>query len=375
MSATGARGWCGMTDSHAGRDEHAWLWLLLVAIGGWLLWLLSPILTPFLIGALFAYLGDPLVDRLEARRFPRTLAVMAVFSGFVLLLLAMVLVIVPVLDDQLSLLLAKLPEYAAWVRSHVLPWLRDTLGLSGGFTREGYVQKLLTEYGKEAGGLISFLVGSVSRSGLALVELIANLFLIPVITFYLLRDWDDIVAGVHSLLPRRIEPRIVRLARESDEMLGSFLRGQMLVMLGLGIIYTTGLWLVGLQFALLIGMLAGLVSFVPYLGLVIGTLVAGIAAILQAQGPVLLPWVALVFVVGQMIEGMLLTPVLVGDRIGLHPVAVIFAVMAGGQLFGFFGVLLALPVAAVVMVLLRDALSEYRRSAMYALAAERDSEH
>ncbi len=374
MWVTGESGRCGMTDSSAAWDEHAWVWLLVVAIGGWLLWLLSPILTPFLIGALFAYLGDPLVDRLEAHRFPRTLAVMAVFSGFVLLLLAMVLVIVPMLDDQVSSLLAKLPEYAAWVRSHVLPWLRDTLGLSGNFTREGYVQKLLAEYGKEAGGLISFLVGSVSRSGLVLIELIANLFLIPVITFYLLRDWDDIVAGVHSLLPRRIEPRIARLARESDEMLGSFLRGQMLVMLGLGIIYTTGLWLVGLQFALLIGMLAGLVSFVPYLGLVIGTLVAGIAAILQARGPDLLPWVALVFVVGQMIEGTLLTPILVGDRIGLHPVAVIFAVMAGGQLFGFFGVLLALPVAAVVMVLLRDALAEYRSSAMYAVEAERDSE-
>ncbi len=353
-----------MTESC--RDNgYLWAWLAIALFGGGLLWLLSPILTPFVIGALFAYLGDPLVDRLEAHRFSRTLAVMTVFSGFVLLLLLLVLVLVPLLDDQLSSLFGKLPEYAAWVRHHVLPWLRDSLGLRGHFTREGYLQKLLSQYGKEAGGLISFLLGSVSRSGLALLELVANLFLIPVITFYLLRDWDDIVDSAHSLLPRSVEARVARLARESDEMLASFLRGQMLVMLGLGIIYTTGLWLVGLQFALLIGMLAGLVSFVPYLGLVIGILVAGVAAVLQVHGPDLLPWVALVFVVGQAIEGVLLTPVLVGDRIGLHPVAVIFAVMAGGQLFGFFGVLLALPVAAVVMVLLRDALAEYRASPMY----------
>ncbi len=367
MYSIGESGRFVMTDEHCAADDYAWAWLAIALVGGGLLWLLSPILTPFVIGALFAYLGDPLVDRLETWRFSRTLAVLTVFSGIVLLLLLMVLVLVPLLDDQLSSLFAKLPEYADWIRLHVLPWLRDTLGLSGGYTREGYIQKLLTEYGKEAGGLISFLIGSVSRSGLALLELVANLFLIPVITFYLLRDWDELVAGVHSLLPRHVEPRISRLARESDEMLASFLRGQMLVMLGLGILYTTGLWLVGLQFALLIGMLAGLVSFVPYLGLVIGILVAGIAAVLQVQGPDLLPWVVLVFVVGQMIEGTLLTPVLVGDRIGLHPVAVIFAVMAGGQLFGFFGVLLALPVAAVMMVLLRDALAEYRASPMYAI--------
>ena len=212
---------------------------------------------------------------------------------------------------------------------------------------------------------------TVSGSGLAILGWLANLFLIPVLTFYLLRDWDHLVAGIQRLLPRRSEAVWVRLARESDEVLGAFLRGQMLVMFLLGVIYTTGLWVVGLDFALLIGMVAGLVSFVPYLGLIVGIVIAGIGSVLQSQGIADLPWVILVFVVGQLLEGTVLTPRLVGERVGLHPVAVIFAVMAGGQLYGFFGILLALPVAAVAMVMLRYVLQRYRASGLYASADAR----
>jgi predicted PurR-regulated permease PerM len=173
------------------------------------------------------------------------------------------------------------------------------------------------------------------------------------------------MAQLRNLLPRRIEPVIVGLARESDEVLGAFLRGQFVVMLALGGIYSLGLFIIGLDFSLLIGMLAGLVSFVPYLGLIVGIVVAGIAALIQFQEfwP-LLPVIG-VFGIGQLIEGMLLTPLLVGDRIGLHPVAVIFAVLVGGHLFGFFGVLLALPVAAIIMVLLRHTHDEYLNSVLY----------
>jgi predicted PurR-regulated permease PerM len=188
---------------------------------------------------------------------------------------------------------------------------------------------------------------------------------VPVVTFYLLRDWDLLVAKIHDLLPRRIEPVVNTLARESDEVIGAFLRGQVIVMVALGVLYSTGLAVIGLEFSLLIGMLAGLVSFVPYLGLITGILVASIAALLQFHSLLSLIPVFIVFGIGQLISDFLLTPKLVGDRIGLHPVAVLFAVLAGGHLFGFLGILLALPVAAVIAVLLRHAQDEYLKSVFY----------
>ena len=200
---------------------------------------------------------------------------------------------------------------------------------------------------------------------MVLVGWVANLVLIPVVAFYLLRDWDRLMACLRELLPRRIEPTVTALARESDEVLGAFFRGQLLVMLGLGTIYTLGLWIVGLDLALLVGLIAGLVSFVPYLGFIIGILLAGVLALIQFHDMAHLLGVVGVFAVGQAMEGMLLTPLLVGERIGLHPVAVIFAVLAGGQLFGFFGVLLALPVAAVIAVFLRHMRHHYVRSELY----------
>jgi predicted PurR-regulated permease PerM len=338
------------------------LWLIL---GGGLLYLLSPILTPFIVAALLAYLGDPLVDRLETWRLPRTLAVTVVFMVILGTLLLLSLLLIPRIEAQLGALAQKLPQYVTWLKQHWLPHLASWLPVQQGQTDLESLGRALATHWQGAGGLLSGLWHSLSQSGMALVEWLMNLVLIPVLTFYLLRDWDDLVAAVRALLPRRSEALWVGLARESDEVLGAFLRGQMLVMFALGVIYTSGLWLVGLDFALLIGMFAGLVSFVPYLGLIVGILVAGIASVLQFQGPGELPWVVLVFVIGQLIEGTVLTPRLVGERIGLHPVAVIFAVMAGGQLYGFFGVLLALPVAAVAMVLLRHALTRYRASHLY----------
>jgi predicted PurR-regulated permease PerM len=183
------------------------------------------------------------------------------------------------------------------------------------------------------------------------------------VAFYLLRDWNDMAARVHGLFPRPVQPRVAQLARESDEVLGAFLRGQLLVMLALAIIYSAGLWILGLDLALPIGLVAGFVSFVPYLGFIVGLAAASVAAIFQFQDAWMLMWVGAVFGFGQILEGTLITPKLVGDRIGLHPVAVIFAVLAGGQLFGFFGVLLALPAAAVMVVWLRHLHGGFIRSA------------
>ncbi|RMG33698.1 MAG: AI-2E family transporter [Gammaproteobacteria bacterium] len=346
--------------------EARQIWVLLwLAAGGWLLYLLAPILTPFVVSALLAYLGDPLVDRLEVRRVPRALAVTLVFCVILGALLLLLLILLPRVETQLTHLAHQLPLYAAWLRSHAEPLLGDWLSEEGGLDPI-QLRSALAEHWQSAGGVLAGLWKSFSASGMALLNWLANLLLIPVLTFYLLRDWDELVAAVQALLPRDRAALWTRLARESDEVLGAFLRGQVLVMFALGVIYTTGLWMVGLDFALLIGMFAGLVSFVPYLGLIVGILVAGIASILQFQGPDQLLWVVLVFVIGQLLEGTILTPRLVGERIGLHPVAVIFAVMAGGQLYGLFGILLALPVAAVGMVVLRHLLQTYRTSRFYA---------
>ncbi|OGT20509.1 MAG: AI-2E family transporter [Gammaproteobacteria bacterium RBG_16_57_12] len=342
-----------------------WAVLAGVLIGGGLIYLLAPILTPFLVSAILAYLCDPLVDRLQRYKLSRTVAVVVVYLLLFFLVLLLLLVLVPVLYQQLVALIQSIPAYLELAQNTVLPWLAQQLGLAPDTFDMGHLKQLLSEQWQAAGSVLKDVIGSVLYSGMTALSWIMNLVLIPVVTFYLLRDWDVMLARLHELLPRSWEPDVVRLARNTDEVLGAFMRGQMLVMLALGAIYALGLWLVGREFALLIGMLAGLLSFVPYLGLVVGILVAGVAGLMQFHDIVHLLLIAGVFVVGQLLEGMVLTPKLVGDRIGLHPVAVIFAVLAGAQLFGFVGVLLALPVAAVAMVLLRFAQERYRHSQLF----------
>jgi predicted PurR-regulated permease PerM len=274
------------------------------------------------------------------------------------------------LEHQLSRLVDNLPAYVAWIKSTVLPWLRAKFGIRLKIGNLDQIIALLSDYWRQAGGTAASVFSSLSHSGAVAVAWLINLFLIPVVTFYLLRDWDTMVGHIRDLLPRRYEPTIARLAREADEVLSAFLRGQFLVMLALSAIYTTGLWLVDLDLALLIGMIAGLISFVPYMGAIVGILSGCVAAVVQF-GDVwsVLPVLA-VFGVGQLLEGTVLTPKLVGDRIGLHPVAVIFAVLAGGQLFGFLGVLLALPMASVIMVLIRHIHDLYKDSELYRVSEQ-----
>jgi len=269
-----------------------------------------------------------LVDKLETFKIRRTLAVVIVFFGLTLSLILLIMLLGPMVKDQISALSTKLPSYLELLETKVLPKIAGALGMSseGGF---GW-SEVYTEYGDK-----------------------------PILAFYLLRDWDVLVARIGALIPRRHQERAFLLAKESDQALGSFLRGQLMVMIGLSIIYTLGLVLIGLENSVAIGVLAGLVSFVPYLGFVVGIALAGLTAFAQGGGLLLLIGVVAVFGIGQMIEGTLLTPKLVGESIGLHPVVVIFAVMAGGQLFGFFGILLALPVAAVLSVFLRHFYADF----------------
>ena len=325
---------------------------------GWLVYLLAPILTPFVGAALLAYVGDPLVDRLQRLRLSRTMAVLVVFVLLILVVSAMVLLVVPLARGQIVVLAEKLPGYIQLAEAKVLPALLQMLGIDAGQGRVG-LAAFLRDHGGQAAQWATNALAQVSRSGSVLVGAAFNLFLIPVLTFYLLRDWDKMVAAIGELVPSRNRERVFLLTSESDRVLGGFLRGQLMVMLGLALIYSTGLAIVGLDFAFAIGVLAGIVSFVPYLGFVVGIVLAGLTALAQAQGWPILLGVAAVFMVGQVLESVVLTPRLVGDRIGLHPVLVIFAVLAGGQLFGFFGVLLGLPAAAVVSVIVRFAYQHY----------------
>ncbi len=346
-------------------DAQKALALALLITGGWLLYLLTPILMPFLTAALLAYLGDPVVDRIEALKVPRGAAVGVVFLGLFLLVGGLLFLLIPLMDSQIRILTTQFPEYIDRVQQIMMPWLREELGLpSDGSALEALKESVRTHW-QQAGSLATTLVSRISQSGLALLGWLANLVLIPVVTYYLLRDWDWLLEEIRGLLPRSQEETVVQLAQESNEVLAGFLRGQLMVMLALGGIYATGLWLVGLDLAFLIGGVAGLVNFVPYLGFILGLLLAEIAMAVQTGQPLALVMVFAVFMVGQVLEGTILTPLLVGDRIGLHPVVVIFAVLAGGQLFGFVGILLALPTAAVLAVFVRHAHQRYLDSHFY----------
>ena len=343
-------------------------WIAVILAAGWVVWALAPILTPFVLAALLGWLGDPLVDRLERRGRSRNTAVVLVFILMLLLLVLLLLVLVPLLERQVRTLVSSLPAYRDWFVQVALPWIEQRTGLELMVWLDP--ERLFTwvrEHWQQAGGAAATLFGYLSRSGFAMVAWVANIVLLPILTFYFLRDWDLLVERVASLVPRDHVDTVARLARESNDVLGAFLRGQFLVMIALGVIYAAGLSLVGLKLGMLIGLVAGLISFIPYLGTATGVVLGLLAAVVQAQGLDLglLLMVAGVFVAGQMLEGYILTPRIVGDRIGLHPVAVIFAIMAGGQLFGFLGMLLALPVAAVANVLLRFAHERYRQSDLY----------
>ncbi|HET7161908.1 MAG TPA: AI-2E family transporter [Rhodanobacteraceae bacterium] len=347
-------------------NVQRWQWLLIVAVIGWLVWLLSPILMPFMLAGVFAYLGDPLVDRLERLRIGRGLAASIVFLVMLLIVALALVLLVPLIQRQIARFVAALPAYAAWFAHDAVPWLEHKLNIPASEFDPSTLIARVREHLGTVGGIAATVLGYATRSGLALIGVGVAVVLVPVVTFYLLRDWDKLVAHIDALLPREAQPTIRRLARETDSVLGAFVRGQLLVMLGLAIYYAIALKLVGLDVGPLIGMIAGIVSFVPYLGFIIGIVASIIAALVQFHDMFHLVLVLVVFGVGNLLESYILVPKLVGDRIGLHPVAVIFAVLAFGELFGFIGVLLALPMASIAMVLLRFLRERYEASPLFA---------
>ncbi|MEE4246689.1 MAG: AI-2E family transporter [Kangiellaceae bacterium] len=346
-------------------DLMRWWWLGITLIVASLLYFLSPILTPFFVAATFAYLGDPITDWLESKKLNRTMAVVVVFILFSLVGFLFILMMVPMLKQQVEIVVEKTPVALGFINESLLPWINQLLGNDETSFDFSQVQGQFTQQLKDNSGFLAEVIKSITSSGLAVLVWLGNLVLIPVVTFYLLRDWDFLVAKLFNLFPRKSVPVIKQLTHECDEVLGAFVRGQLIVMIALGMIYAIGLYIVGLDLALLVGMVAGLASVVPYLGFIIGIIFAAVAGLIQFGDPQILIGISIVFAIGQALEGMVLTPTLVGDKIGLHPVAVIFAVLAGGQLFGFVGVLIALPVAAVIMVLLRHIHDRYVNSILY----------
>lgn len=344
--------------------RNSWWGILLLVLVFGLLYLLDAVLMPFIAGIILAYLADPLANHFQRWGMNRAVAVSSVFCVLLLVLVVSLLIIIPLVIQQLKQLSDAVPGIFAWGENTLAPQVFEWTGYD---LRSELVnvRETLVENWRDAGGYLAQALGQIGRSGMAFVSWITYVALIPVVTFYLLLDWDRLITNIGNLIPRQWADDVSRLVSRCDEVLASFLRGQLLVMLCLGIIYASGLTLIGLDFGLLIGVVSGLVSIVPFLGFILGLCVALIVALFQFGTWWGLLGVVAVFTIGQVAESVVLQPKLLGDKIGLHPVAVIFAVLAGGNLFGLTGVLLALPAAAVIMVLLREARDRYINSDLY----------
>lgn len=346
-------------------ESQTRFWLAIFAVFILLLWLLSDVLFPFIAGIGLAYFLDPIADKLEKWKWPRWLASAVLTLLAVLTVVAALLVLIPLLQAQLVELSTRVPGYLGALRTHAA----ELIATMQSHLTDADISALKQKVGGAAGPDLIAWVGKILTKiwggGVALLNLISLLIITPIVMFYLLRDWDRIVEAVDGWLPQRHAQTIRAQVSEVDSVLSAFVRGQFTVCIVLGIFYAVGLSVIGLDFGFIIGFATGLISFVPYFGMLVG-FVAGIGVAVAQFGewqPVIL--VAAVFVVGQFLEGNLITPKLVGDKIGLHPVWIIFALLAGGAVFGFTGILLAIPIAAVIGVLSRFGIAQYLSSAAY----------
>ncbi|UVW28391.1 AI-2E family transporter [Massilia sp. H6] len=351
------------------EQKQSTFWLALWCAVALLLYVLGPILSPFIAAAILAYMLGGAVDRLARghrgrTRMPRVLAVSIVLSAFCAAVVALFLIVLPVLRAEIPLLQAKIPAFFTWLDTYLAPWL-GSYGIHVKLDSAGL--RALLEQQVAAGGddMWTSVLAQVRVGGSALLGWIATLTLVPVVLFYLLLDWHALLARIEGAIPRRWSRQTVGMAVEADVLLAQYLRGQLLVMIVLAVYYSTALYFIGLDVALPVGVLTGLLGFVPYLGFGLGMLLALVAALLQFSSWAALAWVVAIYTAGQLIESFILTPRLVGERIGLHPLAVIFSLMAFGELFGFAGLLLALPASAVLMVGFRHVRRHYLRSSFY----------
>lgn len=340
--------------------EQARAWAIGLAVLIVLLWLLSDVLLPFVLGAALAYIADPIADRLERLGLSRLLATVVITALALGLAVLALILIVPALIDQVQKAISNAPAVIEWVRGLIATYLPDLTAERSPL--RGALENLRERVDEWS---VSVVQGLWS-GGLALIDFVALIVVTPVVAFYLLYDWDRMLAAIDDHLPRQHRETIRGLARRLDEVLAGFVRGQLTVCAILGIFYAVALSLIGLQFGLLIGAFAGLISFIPFVGAILGgVLSVGIAAAQFWGEWGIIAAVAAVFAAGQAAEGNVLTPKLVGDKVGLHPVWLIFALTAFGSLFGFVGLLLAVPAAAAIGVLGRFALERYRSGSLY----------
>ena len=342
-------------------------WCLIAALLVLALWLLGPVLTPFVVAAVLAYALTPLVNQLDnlgKGRMPRVVAVIAVELLFILAALSLVLLIVPIVAKEIPLIREQVPLLLDKLSTELKPWLAQfgiKVSLDLGSLKALALKYLNANYEEMFGSLVS----SLKLGGSVALAIIGNAVLIPVALFYLLMDWDKFVARLLELVPPPMRKAFDSFTDEADSVLGQYLRGQMLVMLAMAAFYAIGLALFGLDLALPIGIFTGLAMFIPYLGFGIGLILAILAGLLQFVSIKAIVMVAVVYGIGQVVESLVLTPRLVGERIGLHPLAVIFALLAFGQVFGFVGVLIALPASAVLLVGIRRVKLRYMASKLY----------
>jgi len=348
-------------------QKRAAAWLLIASAAVLALRSLAPVLTPFVVASVLAYALVPVVDRLCAAsggRLPRAIAVILVELTLITALALLLLLIAPVLAKELPLIREQLPTVLDKLNAAATPLLRE-LGINFSLDLPSLQARALSYLNANYSGAIASLFSSLRLGGGMALSLIANALLIPVALFYLLMDWKKLVSRVIELVPPRARPGVDSFTSEAGEVLGQYLRGQLLVMVIMAVFYSAGLSLFGLDLALPIGVFTGLAMFVPYVGFGIGLLLAVFAGLLQFAPTEAFIMVAAVYGTGQIVEGLFITPRLVGERIGLHPLAVIFALLAFAQLFGFVGVLVALPASAVLLVAIRRLRMGYMSSRLY----------
>lgn len=357
------------------RGRQAIAWATGFAVLVLLVWFLGDVLTPFVAGMVIAYLLDPLADRLERWGASRTLATSLLTLLFILLVLGAILLLVPVVESQVRLFADALPGMieAGWGR--LGPWI-EAIRARFNLSTEAELQEALGTYAGSVGEWATNVLTGLASGGAVIFNIVSLLVITPVVSFYLLRDWNQLIATLDDWLPRDHQDTIRRLSADIDRSIAGFLRGQLSVCVLLGLFYGLGLAALGLTGGLLVGLLAGLVSFIPYVGSITGLAASIILAVVQfgATDWLMLGLTAGLFGIGQFIEGNFLTPKLVGQRVGLHPVWVIFALLAAGSLFGFVGIMLAVPVAAAIGVLTRFALSRYLGSRLYTGHAAENSD-
>ena len=342
-------------------------WSAITAVAGLVLWVLSPVLMPFVVAAVLAYVLSPLVKgllRISSGALPVLLAVGVVELLFLVVALAILLLVVPILAKELPLMREQLPGLLLKAQAVLAPWLKE-LGIEMALDPASLKAFIIKYFNTSVEDSLDGWLTSLRIGGSVALAVVGNVVLIPVALFYLLADWDRFVAQVVGLVPQRMRPGFDGFVAEVDEVLGQYLRGQLTVMVILAVFYTAGLALFGLDLALPIGVFSGLAVVIPYLGFGVGLVLAVLAGLLQFAAWKAALMVAVVFGLGQVLEGFVLTPRLVGERIGLHPLAVIFALLAFGQVFGFVGVLVALPASAILLVCLRRARQRYLTSHLF----------